>query len=241
MRSAETSGVGVRGFGPSDRRHAPLGVLAQRLSAPVRQAVADISPVTLAVGLTAIIAATLSVVADAARTADEAQSRLQLLAQMATAEPVADWQYSGTVMTTLAGPADGEDAFVGVLHRGLGAFGLALVFTCFAFRRRGSVKAADPDSERHDDLLATIPFGVACWTADGRLIVCNEQYKARLPIDGPDLKPGASYHASVSRLMQGGYMKLISEDDSSRLLELHREDGSCLMIDERPLGGGGCF
>ena len=31
----------------------------------------------------------------------------------------------------------------------------------------------------------------------------------------------------------------ISEDDSNRLLELHREDGSCLMIDERPLADGG--
>ncbi len=34
-------------------------------------------------------------------------------------------------------------------------------------------------------------------------------------------------------------MQLVSEDTRSRILELHREDGSCIIIDERPLTGGG--
>ena len=52
-------------------------------------------------------------------------------------------------------------------------------------------------------------------------------------------RAGALYSASIRRLIQGGYMQLISEDERSRVLELHREDGSCLMIDERPLAEGG--
>jgi two-component system, cell cycle sensor histidine kinase PleC len=77
-------------------------------------------------------------------------------------------------------------------------------------------------------------MGLACWTRSGQLIVCNDQYRSRLDIDDADL----TYHQAVSRLIAGGYMKVVGEDRSSRLLELHQQDGSCLMIDERPLGDG---
>jgi two-component system cell cycle sensor histidine kinase PleC len=50
---------------------------------------------------------------------------------------------------------------------------------------------------------------------------------------------GASYATSVRRFVQGGFMQLVTEDDRNRVLELHREDGTCLMIDERPLAEGG--
>src|SRR6185312_8377620 len=88
-------------------------------------------------------------------------------------------------------------------------------------------------------LLGTIPYGVACWSEDGRLMVCNEQYRSRLNADPVDSRPGALYSASIRRLVQGGYMELVSDDAQSRMIELHREDGSCLVIDERPLDGGG--
>jgi two-component system cell cycle sensor histidine kinase PleC len=88
-------------------------------------------------------------------------------------------------------------------------------------------------------LLQTIPFGIACWNGEGRLLVCNDQYRARLNATPFDTRPGASYSASVRRLVQGGYIKLVSEDDRSRIIELHREDDSCLLIDERPLSAGG--
>src|SRR5690606_25444332 len=83
------------------------------------------------------------------------------------------------------------------------------------------------------------PFGFACWTPDGRLIACNEQYRARLNAQPSEARAGASYAALVRRLVQGGHMQLVSEDDRSRTIELHREDGQCLMIDERPLIEGG--
>jgi two-component system cell cycle sensor histidine kinase PleC len=53
------------------------------------------------------------------------------------------------------------------------------------------------------------------------------------------MRPGAHYKASVLRLVEGGHMRLVNEDESNRLLELHRADGTCLLIDERPLSGGG--
>jgi two-component system cell cycle sensor histidine kinase PleC len=96
-----------------------------------------------------------------------------------------------------------------------------------------------PDQSHLGNLLSTIPFGVACWTEGGRLIVCNEHYRARLNVSPMEMMPGTLYRASVERLVRGGYTKLVSEDERSRIIELHREDGSCLLIDERPLGEGG--
>jgi two-component system cell cycle sensor histidine kinase PleC len=71
------------------------------------------------------------------------------------------------------------------------------------------------------------------------LISCNEQYRARLSAEPQEVRAGASYAASVKRFVQGGYMQLVNEDESNRVLELHREDGSCLLIHERPLAEGG--
>jgi two-component system cell cycle sensor histidine kinase PleC len=130
-----------------------------------------------------------------------------------------------------------QSSWSGLVQRGAAAYGLALLIGAAAYRRRTI------DADRRDmgitGLISTIPFGVACWTADGRLIACNEQYRARLNAEPADVRIGASYAASVRRFVQGGYMQLISEDEQNRVLELHREDGTCLMVDERPLDEGG--
>src|SRR5690606_30534745 len=80
-----------------------------------------------------------------------------------------------------------------------------------------------------------IPMGLACWTGKGDLIVCNENYRQTLSLDEVEV----SYHQAVARLIASGHMKTIRDDEHSRVLELHCEDGSCLMIDERPLDDGG--
>jgi len=127
-------------------------------------------------------------------------------------------------------------ALAGIAGRGAAAFGLAGLVTLLTLRRRRLTEMPDM-LQRHNyrTLAAAIPMGVACWTGSGKLIVCNDRYKDRLDIAGGDI----TYHQAVSRLIAGGYMKLVREDDTSRLLELHRDDGSCLLIDERPLGDGG--
>lgn len=237
MRSAETSGVGAKEFGWADRSGAgPVGMV-RGITARIAGAFDELSPVSVAIAATALAAALFSVTADGLRTAFETQARQQRLMQVATASPVASWRYEGGVMTTLAGPADRDAPFIGVAQRGAGAFALAFGVVAFAVRRRKP--AATSDASAYDAVLTTLPFGAACWTSQGRLICCNEQYRSRLGTDGRNLRPGASYTASVKRLIEGGYMRLVGEDEHSRLLELHREDGSCLMIDERPLAGGG--
>lgn len=223
MRSAETSGVGAKGFGLPDHRAGARRGLAAALRRPLR-GLADLSPVTVAVGATALAAALLFCLADAVGAFENARLRQALAAHVSALafEPI--------VMA-------GESTVVeGLVQRGAAAFGLALLVTGLAWRRRQPY-AADVANEV-DQLLATVPFGIACWSHSGRLLLCNAQYRAHLG-DGPEASPGATYHASIRRLVQGGSPRVISEDEASRVLELDRSDGTCLTIDERPLAGGG--
>ncbi|UJW85541.1 sensor histidine kinase [Devosia sp. SL43] len=135
----------------------------------------------------------------------------------------------------LALEAEPTGTLMGLGQRGVVAFALAGLLTLLTWRRR---KGDMPDMvQRHSyrTLAAAIPMGVACWTKAGALVVCNQQYRDRLNLTSMSV----TYHDAVKRLIQGGYMKLINEDESNRLLELHRQDGSCLLIDERPLDDGG--
>ena len=88
-------------------------------------------------------------------------------------------------------------------------------------------------------LIDTLPFGVACWGADARLLASNDRFAERLGVAPDALAAGAAYHEVVKSLAQGGYMQSVREDFENRLLELHREDGSTLLIEERPLAGSG--
>jgi two-component system cell cycle sensor histidine kinase PleC len=171
------------------------------------------------------LASGLSVILDFLRTVDEHGARRALVAQFATPGE------------TLIAPVATEPDLGGVWLRGTGALTVAAIIAALAFRRRVPPAQRAP-SVRANELLSAIPFGVACWTAEGELITCNAQYRARLDLEDGDLPAGASYPTTVKQLTRGGYMQLLRENDSNRMLELHREDGSCLLIDERPLGDG---
>jgi len=215
MQSAGLSGIGQRG------RFRTL---------------ARVSPVTYAVAVAALVAATLFVVADGLGTADEIVERQNRLAQVDTGSPD-ERQFIAAAFDPSVMADDGAQLWSAAMQRGAMAYGLAFLFIAAAYRRR----PLDGDGRQVaiESLIGTIPFGVACWTAEGRLVACNEQYRARLNAESSDVRPGASYASSVKRFVQGGYMQLISEDDQSRVIELHREDGSCLLVDERPLLEGG--
>jgi len=223
MRSAEESGVSAKGFGLSGPRVGAGRGLQALLHASLR-CLAGISPVTLAVGVTALFAATLFVIVDTVRTHEDHRLHQTLAAHVSALsfEPIA-----------AADEAGGPD---GLLQRGAGAFGLALLVTALVWRRRG--RPARNETGLIEDVLGTIPFGIAFWSQAGRLVLCNEQYRSRLGA-GPESCPGASYIAALQRLLQGGDPQIVAEDDSGRLLEITGAGDTCLLIDERPLAGGG--
>ena len=270
MRSAETSGAGAIGFGArkglADSARPGAASRANSSRIPL------VSPITLSVALTAVLAALLFVIYDTARSLDDAQRELALIGNTLVAEiaglapdaATAVLDISPQRFATLARaslisadeppalqplmgqivPAGDLGALaletghgatiVGIAQRAAIAFALAGFVTLLAWRQRGSM----PDvlqRTNYRTLAAAIPMGVACWTRGGDMIVCNEQYRARLNLPNSRV----TYHQAVQRLIAGGYMKLLKEEETGRLLELHREDGSCLLIDERPLGEDG--
>ncbi|HVY50134.1 MAG TPA: ATP-binding protein [Devosia sp.] len=211
-----------------DSRSIPL-----RLRSFVPSLALSISPLSYALAFVALLSATLFVLLDTARAFEAQRQRQALVSELATAQPLLARQFAARAVL----PAEGSDTAqvtAELVGRAAAAYGLALVMAALGLRRR-SVSA----SGSLDDLVATIPFGVACWSPEGRLRVCNAQYRARLGADSLGARPGASYAASIQRLIEGGYMRLVREDAQSRILELHREDGSCLIVDERPLASGG--
>ena len=276
MRLAETSGATAKGSAaagnPTGAPSSPRVALASLLASAVR-----LPPTTKAIGIVALVSATLFVVYDNARSFSDAEQRLQIIAhsldaefanadtttkQAALLQRVAD--YDGTLSAAqlplaAADPLDRLSAAVeagalgrftlsidrgatlmGVWERGILAFAAAFAVLILAFRR--PIVAALPpfgEVQRLKDFVATIPFGVAMWTRAGNMIVCNDHYVARLNGGGPQIGPGRSYQEAVKLLTRGGYVRLVNEGENNRILELHREDGSCLLIDERPLGTGG--
>nr|WP_314261297.1 ATP-binding protein [uncultured Devosia sp.] len=127
-----------------------------------------------------------------------------------------------------------EGVWGGILQRGAAAFALVGMAVLVASRKRRDDMPDAVQRDSYSTLAAAIPLGVACWTGSGKLIVCNEQYRERLNLGSGK----TTYQEAVKKLSMGGYVKLLNDDDGSRVLELHREDGSCLLIDERPLGQG---
>ena len=150
------------------------------------------------------------------------------------ASPFAQVKQAGSHGAIMLEPT-GNEAVTGVMQRGAGAFALAALMSVAAWRRRPAAGQDPILKQSYRTLAAAIPMGVACWTRTGDLIVCNQQYRDSIDMEDREV----TYHEAVKRLIAGGYMKLLREGDSGRLLELHREDGSCLLIDERPLGGDG--
>ena len=272
MRSAEASGASVTGFGAGKGQTGKLRSTSEGETPAVWPFRIVLSPIAIAVGLTATLAATLFVVYDTARTFEDARRELAIIGNV-LADEIADMtpeaasaiistssqRFAGIARASLltppsspaplllaneaipAGPhgvlsleTEQGRAWASIGQRAAAAFALAgLVVLLVARRRRDDL----PDMvQRHNyhTLAAAIPMGVACWTKRGKLIVCNEQYRNRLDLTSLDM----TYQDAVKRLTMGGYIKLVSDDDGSKVLELHREDGSCLLIDERPLGHG---
>ncbi|HEV7344767.1 MAG TPA: ATP-binding protein [Devosia sp.] len=267
MRSAEASGASVTGFGAGKGRagNRRAKKAAQAPAAwPFR---ITVSPIAAAAALTAALAAMMFMIYDTARTFEDERRSLSIIGQVLAAEiagmtpeaatatlAASSQRFAGLGKVSVganptglathvvpAGPqgvlsleADPSRVWNGIGQRGAVAFALAGLLALVAVRRR---KDDMPDMvQRHNfrTLAAAIPMGVACWTRSGKLIVCNEQYRSRLDL----ATLNTTYQEAVKRLTMGGYIKMVNEDDGSRVLELHREDGSCLLIDERPLGEG---
>jgi two-component system cell cycle sensor histidine kinase PleC len=212
MRSAETSGVTARGNAvPKGARGRAIRPSGQSAS-EVTLWFSRLPPATRATALTALAGTLLFIAYDAWGNLDPAR---------------------------FAGGSDGELLWPSVLQHGLVALALAVATILFVHYRQPPIAPALEADPQLVELVSAIPFGVALWTAAGRLVACNAHYAERLHRDGPPLRPGRAYGEVAKRLTRGARVRLVDEGEAGRILELHREDGSCLLIDERPLAAGG--
>lgn len=273
MRSAEASGASVTGFGTGkDTAETCQPSRGERTEEALP---AFSSSVARAVALTAVLAATLFVVYDIARTFDDARRELAVIGAALASEiagmppelasaalDASSRRYLSVSRASLGAPMSTDAsmmmpmlasqvipaaphgmltleteqgrAWAGIAQRAGAAFALAGFLALLATRRRGGDMPDVMQRHSYKTLTSAIPMGVACWTKGGKLIVCNQQYRSRLQLGSGSM----TYQDAVRQLSTGGHIKLLNDDDGSRVLELHREDGSCLLIDERPLGRG---
>ncbi len=269
MRSAEASGASATGFGAGKGQ-----AVSRRATDKGQPPVAwpfriSFTPVAAAVALTSLVAATLFVIYDTARTFEDIRHELMIVGHVLASEiagmtpeeakaalETTGQRFAGVARASLltspteAGAAnqvipaaphgvlsletEQMRAWAGIGQRGAAAFAVAGLLALLATRRRRDDMPDMVQRHNYRTLAAAIPMGVACWTKTGQLIVCNEQYRNRLNLTNLS----TTYQEAVKRLTMGGYIKLVNEDGGNKMLELHREDGSCLLIDERPLGDG---
>jgi two-component system cell cycle sensor histidine kinase PleC len=215
MRSAETSGVTATGTLAPENRARPAGRSRPASASPFRL-FADISGTSIAIGATALIAAALFTTYDVLHTAAEARA-----------------------LETLLRPGQETMLPDGAWERGLVAFALAILISVLTLRRRPAAYHGASVRTAVEGIIATIPFGIALWTDTGRLIACNDPYLQRLRRDGGAGPAGRLYQDALKHLARDARVKIVRDGDSRRLMELYGHDGSCLLLDERPLDIGG--
>lgn len=231
MRSSEVSGAGALGF-----RAGQLKAKEKRVTRFGNRSVA----------LTAFAAAALFIAYDTNMLlAEHAESRdvIGALVEAELASPelspnVANASMMAAVQSAGAlAPAPDASVLAEIAGHSAIALGLAGLASFFAARRRRDEVSEDENAPvgSYETLCSAIPMGLACWTGTGEMIVCNAEYRAHLDHTSGQLR----YKEAVNALIAGGHMMTVSDDDSGRLLELHRPDGTCLLIDERPLDDGG--
>src|SRR6185312_6510728 len=192
MQSAETSDATAKGTLAPRSGIETMGVrLGGSSLANAGRRLLDASPVSLGVAATALVAAGVFTGYEMLRGASEAQALSKLL-------PGSDLsQFSDGVWT-----------------QGLVALALAVLVIALTYRRRGAER--DGVSRRFvEEVLRTLPFGVALWSEDGRLTACNPSYLSQLRHGGFGVG-ATSYEAALRRLTEGGVVKIMGDGEQRR-------------------------
>jgi len=119
---------------------------------------------------------------------------------------------------------------------GGGAFALLAIFL-LAMRRQPH----QPEASRSlmDPAFSTLPMGVAHWCDDGTLICANNKIGGLLRLDAQYLQPGQTYCNFTKQLSGKINIHPVLDSGQQRVVEIEREDGSIVMLDERPCEDGG--
>ncbi|SDG36280.1 PAS domain-containing sensor histidine kinase [Pelagibacterium luteolum] len=114
----------------------------------------------------------------------------------------------------------------------------ALILLAFAFyglNRRSSARRLDGILPA----LEAVPYGLAHWREDGLLVCANSAFARHLKLSAQQLLPGTGY-GDISRTIAGKITaRPVLDAARQRMIEIEREDGSVILLDERPCPSGG--
>jgi two-component system cell cycle sensor histidine kinase PleC len=102
--------------------------------------------------------------------------------------------------------------------------------------------SARKPARRSTSLLAAIeavPYGLARWSEDGLLVCANPAFARLLRLERTATTPGTPY-SNISKTISGRiFARPVLDMQHQRVVEVEREDGSVVMLDERPCPSGG--
>lgn len=134
-------------------------------------------------------------------------------------------------------------ALIPFFQRTAAAVGVGILLILLAWRWGGPPsepkQMSEPNILRIKSLIESLPSGIACWSDDGLLVSCNERYLAYLGLDAKTVTAGCDYVKTMEQITDDTDRLVVREKDGARLTEIERADGTCILMDERPLSVGG--
>jgi two-component system cell cycle sensor histidine kinase PleC len=87
--------------------------------------------------------------------------------------------------------------------------------------------------------IEAVPYGLAHWSEDGLLVCTNPAFARLLRLDRTTTAPGVPY-SQISETIAGEISaRPVLDTERQRVVEVTRDDGSVIMLDERPCPSGG--
>lgn len=114
---------------------------------------------------------------------------------------------------------------------------VVLVFVFFTLRRDRT--STNPQRSPLDAAVNAIPYGLARWSKGGKLMAANPAFKALLRLDDKHAKRGSRYSAVTESIAGNIVARPVLDETRQRVVEIVREDGTSLLLDERPCEDGG--
>ncbi len=139
-----------------------------------------------------------------------------------------------------------NDIFTPVIIRA--SIGLALAFSLlfllgnkesFTAKRQSGTNLQNKENYLPYLLDGNLPFGIAIWCNQGKLIACNSQYRNKLNLPLEITKAGANYVDIMGEIKSNNGYKIVSDEELVRQIEIVNNKNETIFIDERPLGNGG--
>jgi two-component system, cell cycle sensor histidine kinase PleC len=113
----------------------------------------------------------------------------------------------------------------------------ALVLAFFTIRREHPQPIRQPNDL--EPAIDAIPYGLAHWSADGKLMASNTAFKSLLGLNDRSVRRGIAYLAVSGSITGQISARPVLDDNRQRVVEIERDNGNVVLLDERACAEGG--